>query len=61
MVTALITNTPEPDLTIPLRDPKAPAPHDDKPLDLEAYPLLHVMVVDNVNLEGDIALHQRLI
>jgi hypothetical protein len=64
MANTIIADTPEPALAIPLGGPEASAPHDDgidaKPLDLEADPLLHVVVLDDVNLEGDVALHQRL-
>ena len=54
VVHTVVTDTAEPGLGGPLRSPESPAAHHDgaeaEPLDLQAQPLLHVVVLDYVDL-----------
>lgn len=61
---AVIANAPEPAVAPSLGGAESPAPHDDstqpQPLHLQTQPLLHVMILHNVDFERDLSLHQRL-
>lgn len=60
----VVTDTAEPGLGGRLRSAEAPAAHNDgaeaEPLDLQAQPLLHVVVLHYVDLVRSLSLFQRL-
>lgn len=64
VVNAVVTDTAEPGTGAPLSSSEAAAAHNDgdeaEPLDLQAEPLLHVVVLDYVDLVGDSSLFQGL-
>jgi len=64
VVHAVVTDAPEPPFPDPARGTESPAAHDHRgqaeALGLEAEALLHVVVFDDVDLEGDLRADQRL-
>lgn len=64
VVHTVVTNTAEPSIGAPPRGSEAPAAHNDgdqtKPLDLQAEPLLQVVILHDVDLERDLGLAERL-
>ena len=61
---AVVADAPEPPFRGPAHRPDPAAPHDDgaqsEPFNLQAEPLLHVVVLDDVDLEGDAGVGERL-
>ena len=64
VVHAVVADAPEPPFPDPARGAEAAAAHDQggqaKALGLEAEALLHVVVLDDVDLEGDLRADERL-
>lgn len=60
----VIANTAKPPIASSLCCPKSPAPHDhstqSKSLNLQTEPLLHIMILHNVDFERDLRVHKRL-
>lgn len=61
---AVITNASKPAIITLSSSPKPTAPHNHsaqpKPLDLQAKPLLHIMIFHNVYLKRNLGVHERL-